>query len=92
MEANAYGKPNRDRELLRCIKNLAPATSYSPRAIAAPPSSFAPSHPVAEDATSEPLFFKHKPTNPKYETKNNPPRNCHHSADPLPKHLRAGML
>jgi hypothetical protein len=29
MQTNAYGKPIRDRELLRCIKKPAPATSYS---------------------------------------------------------------
>jgi hypothetical protein len=50
-----------------------------------------PRLPVAEDATSEPLFFKHKPTTPKYETKNHPPRSRHHPADPLLEHLRAGM-
>ena len=73
-------------------KKLAPATSYSPRATAAfilHPS--LPRHPVAEDATSELLFSKHKPTNPKYETKNHLPRSRHHPADPLPKGLRAGM-
>jgi hypothetical protein len=29
METDAYGKPIRDRELLRCIKKLAPAISSS---------------------------------------------------------------
>jgi hypothetical protein len=50
-----------------------------------------PRLPVAEDATSEHLFSKHKPTNSKYEIKNHPPRSRHHPADPLFKHLRAGM-
>ena len=66
----------------KCQNDTPPVTRHAPQRLR---------HPVAEDATSELLFSKHKPTNPKYETKNNPPRNCHHPADPLFKHLRAGM-
>ena len=90
MQTNAYGKPIRDSRLPRQIKK-APA-SYSLRAAAAfilhP---WLPHHPVAEGATSGLLFSNRKLTIPKYETKNHPPRSRHHPADPLFKHLRAGV-